>query len=136
VDRIYRRITAAIQILLATTFTAIPISRILGAPTLQQVLDLGAPTWLIWAANVVELAGATLLLAGLRRPVAALAGATLIACSMTGATLLHLRAGNLFNEVPWTLVILTLALLVIIARRPRPATPGQHAHRTTKAGQP
>jgi len=119
------RITAATQILLAATFTAIPISRTFDAPTLQQVLDLGAPMWLIWIANVVELAGTTLLLAGLRIPVAALAGATLIACSMTSATLVHLSAGNLFHELPWTLVILALSLLVIIARRPRPATPRQ-----------
>lgn len=118
-DRTYRRIAAAVQILilLAATFIIIPISRILGASTLQQLVDLGVPTWLIWAANVVELSGAAFLLTGLRRPAAALTGAALVSCSMIGATLTHLRAGNLFAEVPWELVFLALSLFVIVIHR-------------------
>jgi hypothetical protein len=127
VERTHLRMAAATQLLLAALFTAIPISRMLGASTLRQVLDLDVPMWLVWVANVVELAGAALLLAGLRGPVAAIAGATLIACSMTGATLVHLRAGNLFSEVPWTLVILGLCLSVPVVRRRRREPDAEHA---------
>jgi len=51
-----------LQLLLAITFIVIPVSRIFGASSLQQVLSLGVPRWLIWVANVVELSGALLLL--------------------------------------------------------------------------
>jgi uncharacterized membrane protein YphA (DoxX/SURF4 family) len=115
-NRTYRRVAAGAQILLAATFIAIPISRMLGAPTLQQVRDLGAPEWLIWVADAVEIAGAVLLLLGLRVRAAAVAGAALLTASMIGATGLHLRAGNLFAEVPWTLVILALCLLIAAVR--------------------
>jgi len=110
-----RYATIALQLLLVATFTAIPVSRMLGGPLLQQVLDLGAPEWLVWVANAVELAGAGALLAGLRWRVAAVAGAALLGASMTGATALHVRAGNLFDEAPWTLVILGLCLVVAAA---------------------
>ncbi len=103
-----------LQLLLAATFIAIPVSRIFGAPTLQQVLSLGVPLWLIWIANVVELGGAVLLLLGVRMELLAVIGALLIAASMAGATLAHVRAGNLFAEVPWTLVIFGLSLIVML----------------------
>jgi len=107
---------SVLQLLLAITFIAIPISRIFGASTLQQVLSLGLPMWLIWVANVIELGGAVLLLLGLRMDLLAACGALLIAASMMGATLAHVRAGNLFAEVPWTLVILGLSLIVLLLR--------------------
>ena len=113
-----RRATTLLHIVLIVTFVVIPVSRILGAPTLQQVLALEVPLWLIWVANVVELTGATLLLIGLRVPVCALLGALLIAASMTGATLVHVRAGNLFEEVPWTLVFFVLCLIVVLLHWP------------------
>ena len=74
--------------------------------------------WLVWIANVVEISGAALLLIGLRFPVCALLGALLIAASMTGATLAHVRAGNLFEEVPWTLVFFGLCLIVVLLQQP------------------
>ncbi len=43
-----------LQVLLAATFIVIPVSRVFGAPTLQQVLSLGVPLWLIWIANVID----------------------------------------------------------------------------------
>src|SRR5215471_19719040 len=106
------------QVLLAITFLVIPISRIFGAPTLQQVLSLGVPSWLIWVANVVELSGAVLLLLGLRFDLLTVIGAGLLASSMGGATLAHLRAGNLFAEVPWTRVILGFCVVVVLLRWP------------------
>jgi len=106
------------QVLLAITFLVIPISRIFGAPTLQQVLSLGVPVWLIWVANVVELSGAVFLLLGLRIDLLTVIGAGLLASSMVGATLAHIRAGNLFGEVPWTLVILGLCLIVVLLHWP------------------
>jgi hypothetical protein len=109
---------ALLQLALAVTFLAIPVSRILGAPTLREVLALGVPMWLVWMANAVELGGAVLLLVGLRLELAAAAGALLIAASMAGATLAHLRAGNLFAEVPWTLVLLGLCLAVVALHPP------------------
>jgi hypothetical protein len=115
-DRSYRRIAAGTQVLLAATFLAIPVSRMLGAPTLEQVRDLGTPDWLIGVADVVEVTGALLLLLGLRLRTAAVAGAALLAASMIGATGLHIRAGNLFAGVPWTLVFLALCLLVAVLR--------------------
>lgn len=113
-----RPIAIVVQVLLAATFAVIPVSRILGAPTLQQVLSLGVPIWLVWTANVVELGGAALLVAGLRVPVLAPLGAALIAGSMAGATLAHVRAGNLFGEIPWTLVFLALCILVLALQWP------------------
>ncbi|HLZ64524.1 MAG TPA: DoxX family protein [Ktedonosporobacter sp.] len=107
---------SVLQLLLAITFIAIPISRIFGASTLQQVLSLGLPMWLIWVANVIELGGAVLLLLGLRMDLLAACGALLIAASMMGATLAHVRAGNLFAEVPWTLIILGMSLIVLLLR--------------------
>ena len=89
-----------LQFVLAITFIVIPVSRIFGASTLQQVLSLGVPPWLIWVANVVELSGAVLLLLGLRIDLLAVIGALLVASSMVGATLAHIRAGNLFAEAP------------------------------------
>ena len=106
------------QLLLAITFLVIPLSRIFGAPTLQQVLSLGVPVWLIWVANVVELSGAVLLLLGLRIDLLTVIGAGLLASSMVGATLAHIRAGNLFAEVPWTLVILGFCLIVVLLHWP------------------
>ena len=106
------------QFLLAITFLVIPISRIFGAPTLQQVLSLGVPVWLIWVANVVELSGAVFLLLGLRIDLLTVIGALLIASSMVGATLAHVRAGNLFAEVPWTLVIFGFCLIVVLLHWP------------------
>lgn len=108
--------TMALQVLLALTFTVIPLSRIFGAPTLQQVLALDVPLWLIWIANVIELSGAVLLLFGLRVELLAVIGALLIGASMVGATLAHVRAGNLFAELPWTLVFLGLSLSVVLLR--------------------
>ena len=108
--------TILLQILLALTFTVIPLSRIFGAPTLQQVLALDVPMWLIWVANVIELSGAVLLLLGLRMDLLAAIGALLIGASMAGATLAHVRAGNLFAELPWTLVFLGLSLIVVLLR--------------------
>lgn len=108
--------TIVLQVLLALTFLAIPLSRIAGAPTLQQVLELAVPLWLIWVANVIELIGAVLLLSGLRVGLLAVIGALLIAASMIGATLAHIRAGNLFAEVPWTLIFLGLSLIVVLLR--------------------
>lgn len=108
-----------VQILLAGTFIFIPVSRMFGAPTLQQVLDLHIPLWLVWIANVVELGGAALLLLGLRAPICTLLGSALLAASMTGATLAHVRAGNLFSEIPWTLVFLASSLVLIIAYWPK-----------------
>ncbi|GHO98563.1 hypothetical protein KSF_086110 [Reticulibacter mediterranei] len=108
--------TMILQVLLALTFTVIPLSRISGAPTLQQVLALAVPSWLIWLANVIELSGAVLLLFGLRVDLLAVIGALLIAASMMGATLAHVRAGNLFAEVPWTLVFLGLSLSIVLLR--------------------
>ena len=107
-----------LQLVLAITFIVIPVSRIFGAPTLQQVLSLGVPPWLIWVANVVELSGAVLLLLGLRLDLLTVIGALLIASSMVGATLAHLRAGNLFAEVPWTLVFFGFCLIVVLLHWP------------------
>ncbi len=115
-NRTYRRLVDGAQILLAATFIVIPISRMLGSSTLRQVRDLGTPDWLIWAANIVELVGAAGLLIGLRRPPAAIAGAGCVVCSMIGATVLHLRSGTLFTEIPWNLVLLALGLLVGASR--------------------
>ena len=106
------------QVLLAITFLVIPISRIFGAPTFQQVLSLGVPVWLIWVANVVELSGAVFLLLGLRIDLLTVIGAGLLASSMVGATLAHIRAGHLFAEVPWTLVILGFCLIVVLLHWP------------------
>jgi hypothetical protein len=106
------------QLVLAITFLVIPVSRIFGAPTLQQVLSLGVPSWLIWVANVVELSGAVLMLLGLRFDLLTVIGAGLLASSMVGATLAHLRAGNLFAEVPWTLVILGFCLIIVLLHWP------------------
>lgn len=105
-----------LQVLLAATFIVIPVSRIFGAPTLQQVLSLGVPMWLIWVANVIELSGAVLLLLGMRVDLLAAIGALLIAASMVGATMAHVRAGNLFAELPWTLVFLGLSLIIVLLR--------------------
>ncbi len=111
------RLSAMIlQVLLALTFIVIPLSRIFGASTLQQVLALDLPLWLIWLANVIELGGAVLLLFGLRVDLLAIIGALLIAASMMGATVAHVRAGNLFAEMPWTLVFLGLGLGVVLLR--------------------
>lgn len=111
------RLSAMIlQVLLALTFIVIPLSRIFGASTLQQVLALDIPLWLIWLANVIELGGAVLLLFGLRVELLAIIGALLIAASMMGATVAHVRAGNLFAEMPWTLVFLGLSLGVVLLR--------------------
>jgi hypothetical protein len=106
------------QLVLAIMFLVIPVSRIFGAPTLQQVLSLGVPSWLIWVANVVELSGAALLLLGLRFDLLTVIGAGLLASSMVGATLAHLLAGNLFAEVPWTLVIFGFCLVVVLLHWP------------------
>ena len=65
------------QVLLAATFIVIPVSRVFGAPTLQQVLSLGVPLWLIWVANVIELSGAVLLLLGIRTDLLAAIGSWL-----------------------------------------------------------
>ncbi len=73
-----------LQLVLAITFIVIPVSRLFGASTLQQVLSLGVPPWLIWVANVVELSGAVLLLLGLRIDLLAVIGALLLASSMAG----------------------------------------------------
>ena len=105
-----------LQLLLAITFLVIPISRIFGAFTLQQVLSLGVPPRLVWVANVIELGGAVLLLLGLRMEPLAAVGALLIVASMMGATLIHVHAGNLFAELPWTLVFLGLSLVVVLLR--------------------
>ncbi|SRR5258708_24759817 len=105
-----------LQVLLALTFIVIPLSRIFGAPTLQQVLALAVPMWLIWVANVIELSGAVLLLLGIRMSFLATIGALLIAASMVGATLAHVRAGNLFAELPWTLIFLGLSLILVLLR--------------------
>ena len=107
-----------VQAILAVTFLVIPVSRMFGFPTLGQVLALRVPMWLVWIANVVEISGAALMLLGLRVPVCALLGAFLIAASMTGATLAHVRAGNLFGEVPWTLVFFGLCLIVVLLQWP------------------
>jgi uncharacterized membrane protein YphA (DoxX/SURF4 family) len=106
--------TIVLQVLLALTFITIPLSRMFGAPTLQQVLALDVPLWLVWIANVIELSGAVLLLFGLRVGFLAVIGALLIGGSMVGATLIHVRAGNLFAELPWTLVFFVLSLLVVL----------------------
>src|SRR5262249_5443985 len=106
------------QALLALTFLVIPLSRMVGAPTLKQVLALGVPLWLVWIANVIELSGAVLLLVGLRVPVCATLGALLIAASMVGATLAHLRAGTLFAHMPWELVFLACCLVVVVFQVP------------------
>jgi uncharacterized membrane protein YphA (DoxX/SURF4 family) len=62
------------------------------------VLALGVPMWLVWVVNVIELGGALLLLLGVRIQLLAVIGAALIAASMLGATVAHVRAGNLFDE--------------------------------------
>ncbi|MDQ2713959.1 MAG: DoxX family protein [Chloroflexota bacterium] len=107
-----------LQFLVAVTFIIIPVSRMFGAATLRQVLLLAVPLWLIWVANVIELSGAVLLLLGLRLNFLAAVGALLIAASMVGATLAHIRAGNLFAEVPWTLVFLGLCLIIVLLQWP------------------
>ena len=107
-----------LQVLLSATFIVIPVSRVFGAPTLQQVLSLGVPLWLIWIANVIELSGAVLLLLGIRTDFLAAIGALLIASSMVGATVAHVRAGNLFAEVPWTLIFFGLCLIVVLLQWP------------------
>lgn len=114
----FRLSATVLQIILAITFIAIPVSRMFGAPTLQQVLALGVPLWLVWVANIVEVSGAVLLLLGLRMRLLATIGALLIAASMVGATLEHVQAGNLFAELPWTLVFLGLSLIVVLLRWP------------------
>lgn len=68
--------------------------------------------------NVVELSGAVLLLLGLRFDLLTVIGAGLLASSMIGATLAHLQAGNLFAEVPWTLVIFGFCLIVVLLHWP------------------
>jgi|SRR5579859_4676076 len=108
--------TIVLQVLLALTFITISLSRMFGAPTLQQVLALDVPLWLVWVANVIELSGAVLLLFGLRVGLLAVIGALLIGGSMVGATLIHVRAGNLFAEAPWTLIFLGLSLIVVLLR--------------------
>jgi uncharacterized membrane protein YphA (DoxX/SURF4 family) len=110
--------TLFLQLVLAITFIVIPVSRLFGASTLQQVLSLGVPRWFIWVANVVELSGAVLLLLGLRVDLLAVIGALLVASSMVGATLAHIRAGNLFAEVPWTLIILGFCLIFVLLHWP------------------
>ncbi|HZR40777.1 MAG TPA: DoxX family protein [Ktedonobacteraceae bacterium] len=114
----FRLSATVLQIILAITFIAVPVSRMFGAPTLQQVLALGVPRWLVWVANIVEVSGAVLLLLGLRMKLLATIGALLIAASMVGATLEHVQAGNLFAELPWTLVFLGLSLIVVLLRWP------------------
>ena len=107
-----------LQALLAVTFIVISVSCVFGAPTLQQVLSLGVPPWLIWIANVIELSGAVLLLLGIRTDFLAAIGALLIASSMVGATVAHVRAGNLFAEVPWTLIFFGLCSIVVLLQWP------------------
>ena len=114
----FRLSATVLQIILAITFIAVPVSRMFGAPTLQQVLALGVPLWLVWVANIVEVSGAVLLLLGLRMKLLATIGALLIAASMVAATLEHVQAGNLFAELPWTLVFLGLSLIVVLLRWP------------------
>ena len=55
-----------------------------------------------------------LLLLGIRTDFLAAIGALLIASSMVGATVAHVRAGNLFAEVPWTLIFFGLCLIVVL----------------------
>src|SRR5260370_12291771 len=103
-----------LQVFVAGKFIVIPVSRVFGAPTLQQVLSLGVPLWLIWIANVIELSGAVLLLLGIRTEFLAAIGALLIAASMVGATVAHVRAGNLFAGVSLTLIFFGLCLIVVL----------------------
>src|SRR5260370_35573149 len=93
-----------LQVFLAATFIVIPVSRVFGAPALQQVLSLGVPLWLIWIGNVIELGGAVLRLLGICTGFLAAIGALLIASSLVGATVAHGRAANLVAEGPGTLI--------------------------------
>ncbi len=81
---------------------------------IEAFVRWGYPVWFLYMTGLVEVAGAVLLLA----PTVRFYGAALLACTMLGATVTHLRAGEM-AAVPVPLVLLTFVGLIAWVSRPR-----------------
>ncbi len=81
---------------------------------IEAFVRWGYPVWFLYMTGLVEVAGAVLLLA----PTVRFYGAALLACTMIGATVTHLRAGEM-AAVPVPLVLLTFVGLIAWVSRPR-----------------
>ncbi len=106
---------ASVSFLLALFFFSAGGSK-LASPDAQMeaFLRWGYPGWFLYVTGLVEVAGAVLLLV----PTVRLYGAALLACTMLGATVTHLRAGEM-AAVPVPLVLLTFVGLIAWVSRPR-----------------
>lgn len=100
-----------VTLLLAAMFLMVGGMKLLGKED-AQFIHWGYPSWFAYVIGVVELGGAILLLF----PSTAALAAAMLAIVMIGATITHIRAGEI-SHIALPAVLLVLLIIVGYARR-------------------
>ncbi|MBI1930713.1 DoxX family protein [Candidatus Poribacteria bacterium] len=110
-------VTLSVSVLLALVFLGSGGSKLAGVRMhIENFARWGYPNWFMYVTGLVEVAGAALVLV----PATRFYGAALLVCTMLGAIVTHLKAGEL-AMLPPPFVLLVLAGLVAWVRRPKGA---------------
>ncbi|WNM63431.1 DoxX family protein [Candidatus Nitrospira neomarina] len=107
-------------VLLGIFFIAAGGAKLMGSPSqVEHFAQWGYPFWFLYLTGIIEVGGGLCLFI----PRTQWYGIGVLSITMVGATLTHLRAGEM-GAVPVPLVLLGLLLLLAWAIR---ETPGKHA---------
>ena len=110
-------IGVVLQVLLGLVFLGAAGSKLAGMQQMVEMFDhFGYPRGFMYFTGIVEVVGALGVLLGIFVPVLAVLGALLLAATMVGAVLTHIRAKDPFSMIipPGVLLVLSVAVIASV----------------------
>lgn len=108
-------LTIVLQVILGLVFLGAGGSKLAGAQQMVEMFEhFKYPRWFMYFTGVVEVTGALGVLAGIFVPVLALLGGLLLAATMTGALITHVRVKDPVSMMVPPAILLVLAIAVIV----------------------
>lgn len=108
-------LTIVLQVILGLVFIGAGGSKLAGAQQMVEMFEhFKYPRWFMYFTGVVEVTGALGVLAGIFVPVLALLGGLLLAATMTGALITHVRVKDPVSMMVPPAILLALAIAVIV----------------------
>ena len=108
-------IAIVLQVILGLAFLGAGGSKLAGTQQMVEMFDhFKYPRWFMYFTGVVEIFGALGVLLGIFVPVLAVLGALLLAATMVGAVLTHVRSRDPLSMMipPGILLVLSVAVVV------------------------